>query len=334
MSKNENPLLVPLKEQQAIFSNLDVQDVMKSAQAVKLFQNKFKNHQEILQREQSYFIQLLTEEKDDKFGAKIKECTPYSIFCAISSCISSGLSLDPTLGYGYLQPTKTANGIICRYEKMYQGKLKMLTDAGVLDMVEFNEVIYDCDEFAIDQGRIVKYKPKIPRPEKAKKIGAAIRVILGTGRMKDLFLGIDIIEKRKKATRSKKKDTGEIYGPWIQWEEEMIKKTMINAIFKVLPKSVTSSVSDAFDADDEFQEPTQDVEHEEVQEDEDPPTYADTEPDALDQKRYFAQLELDRCKPLMPDDKWQACARSLSNLPESRLDEMVAYLKKEFPAEF
>lgn len=332
-TKPENPLMLPLKQAQEVFSKLAVQDVLKSPSAVKLFENLHgKGSEKILQREHFYLTQML---QDEKTGERLRTAQPYSLFCAISRCISSGLSLNPALNHGYIQ---VMNGV-AKYAEMWQGKVKILIDAGVLESVEFNEVIYDCDKFKMNMGRIVNYEPVIPRPKTAQPIGAAIRANLSSGRIKDLFLDIATLDKRRAATKNKDKNTKEIYGPWKDWWEPMVQKTMVNTLFSALPKSAaTTKIADEFLQDEE-----QDAQYEEVDQDEEAPTITVTEPVAtepteeylrLTEKRTMASLELDRCKSQMDQVLWEKFSASVTNLPEGRLQEMIDYLKAEFPPAF
>ena len=53
-------------------------------------------------------------------------------------------------------------------------------------------------------------------------------------------MNVDDIEKIKKTSESLKKESTAKYSPWINWEDEMWKKTAIRRLYKILPKTELS----------------------------------------------------------------------------------------------
>ena len=153
---------------------------------------------------------------------KIMECNPLSIATTILKASAFGLSVGSAKGEFYLIPRgKQLTGQVG-----YKGLLTLARRTGEVFEIHA-EIIYENDEFDISTGtdRYIKHKPLLSG-ERGKKICA-----YATARMKNHnklvfhYMGIKDIDKRNK-NRSQ---------IWRDWNDEMQKKTVINALLKLLP---------------------------------------------------------------------------------------------------
>lgn len=172
----------------------------------------------VYEREKTFAIQALMANPklgDDKF----------SLYTSMINLALSGLTLNPNLGLAYLIPNKGKATL--RFS--FQGKIDMLTNHGAIRYVSAAEIVYDCDEFQRNMGKVIKHIPKDPRPKEAKEIGAYIIVIMPDGGEKHLYMSTPDINKRKAKAMTQ--------GIWEEWREEMIKKTLIHNFYKTVKKS-------------------------------------------------------------------------------------------------
>ena len=153
---------------------------------------------------------------------KIMECNPLSIATTILKASAFGLSVGSAKGEFYLIPRgKQLTGQVG-----YKGLLTLARRTGEVFEIHA-EIIYENDDFDISTGtdRYIKHKPLLSG-ERGKKICA-----YATARMKNHnklvfhYMGIKDIDKRNK-NRSQ---------IWRDWNDEMQKKTVINALLKLLP---------------------------------------------------------------------------------------------------
>lgn len=158
---------------------------------------------------------------------KILDCTPQSIYTAVSLVAMTGLSLNPIKSLTYLIPRAG----VCTLSVGYRGVLEVLyQDAGIMCSTG---IVYDCDEnpndFKEGTGGYVNAKRMMNRPEGAKRIYAYNVATFPDGRTHCFIYDMAEIDKRRKKAMSD--------NVWSEWEDEMILKTVIHGHYKYLPKS-------------------------------------------------------------------------------------------------
>lgn len=194
---------------------------------------------------------------------KLAECEPMSIIAAVVQC--SQLGLEPGLmGQAYLIPFNRRakiNGTWqtvkeCQFMPGYRGLVSLARRTGEVTSINA-EIVYEHDEFELTLGA----DPKIVHKPNLDGDRGKIRLVYAIAKFKDGgyhfdWMTIEAIEKirtrndeknaKYQQEGEKKKET-----PWDTDYEEMVKKTMIRRICKMLPMSVelaqAVAVNDAVD---------------------------------------------------------------------------------------
>jgi recombination protein RecT len=166
-------------------------------------------------------------------------CERRSLFMALVKCAQDGLMPDGT--EAAIVPYKTK----AQYIPMFQGLLKKFRNSGQFKWIKA-DVVYDGEfyEHWIDEtGEHFKHVPNsdLADPSKIKRVYAVATTKDGGFFVEDMSL--KQINKRKAMSKASRDDA-----PWKQWPEEMMKKTALRALSKILPKS---SDLDAFIQRDE-----------------------------------------------------------------------------------
>jgi phage RecT family recombinase len=156
---------------------------------------------------------------------------------------SIGLSLNPVLKHCALIPryNNALKIYECHCDPMYQGLIAIATDGGSVTNV-WAEVVRERDRdegnfkyFAGTEPRVIHTPdPFMNEQMRGAVIGAyCVAEIVGSAHPKVEFMSIEQIESiRDKSELYKKKKSG----PWVDWFEEMAKKTVIKRAQKTWPK--------------------------------------------------------------------------------------------------
>lgn len=182
---------------------------------------------------------------------KIFDCTRESILQSIMLCAQLGI--EPILGRGYLIPYNNSVNVAgkwikqleCQFQPGYQGLVDLARRSGKVDDV-FAEVVYEKDEFEVKYGteRILHHKPYIGEVDPGKVIGAYAVWYLSSGIKPFEFMPLYKIYKRRDRSQAymyaknnpNNKKAQDI--PWIAWEDEMCRKTVIKHSSKLMPASI------------------------------------------------------------------------------------------------
>ena len=160
---------------------------------------------------------------------KLWNCDPKSFIGAILQATQLGLEIDDLLGHAYLVPYKDKIQLVIGY----RGLIDLARRSGEIKHIQAY-IVYENEPFEIEYGTQPKIKHKPLPPEKrGKMIGAYAIAILKDNSVIFEFMWKEDIEKVKE--QSKYKDSPD--SPWIRFEEEMIKKTVIRRLAKILPLS-------------------------------------------------------------------------------------------------
>jgi recombination protein RecT len=169
-----------------------------------------------------------------------------SIINAVVNVALTGLTLNPELKLGYLVPRKGK----LYFQSSYMGKREILFQAGVVKDIWVN-LVHENDPFEYYDGdhREIKHAPNpfATVEERGDIIGGYWVAILQNGtRMMGTMSRerIEQIKARSEAVKAEKNS------PWKTDPLEMMKKTIINAAFKDLPKTgISEHVLNAMQAD-------------------------------------------------------------------------------------
>jgi len=181
---------------------------------------------------------------------QILDCTKESLLSAIMNCAQLGL--EPLLGRAYLIPyknSKNMNGrwvkvLECQFQPGYQGLVDLARRSGMVKDV-FATPVYENDLFDIEYGtnRHITHKPHLG-PDPGKPIGAYTVWELKDGTKAFEFMPLHEIYKRRARSQAYQyaeknpNDKNAQESPWIQWPEEMMRKTVVKHFSKLMPASV------------------------------------------------------------------------------------------------
>lgn len=185
--------------------------------------------------QQAMFALLLLEK--NSYTLKIARGSPNSLRNAVINVATIGLSLEPTAGLAYLIPRKNE---IC-LDISYLGLIKLAQDAGSIIDVKA-DVIREEDTFLITGAFTAPTHTYQPLKPRGKIIGAYVVVSTPHGSFLTTVMPIDEIFEIRNASESYKNEKTRNYSPWVRFEGEMIKKTVIRRAYKMWPKTKHTSV--------------------------------------------------------------------------------------------
>ena len=213
-------------------NNYTIAEILYSKNLYDLFMGMnigVKNAEQLYNNEIAFVTQIVT--KDPKFQKIVKS----SFYEALTNAFSMSVTFSPTLKLGYfdIRKVKDQDSYTCSFNLTAQGKIDALIKNGAILAVDALELVYDCDAFDTNMGKVQIHKRPNTRPADAKPIAVYGIYVLPNGREKHLIVYKDKLDViKKKSTDS--------YGLWKEdsgFYDEMAKKTNINQLFKVLPKS-------------------------------------------------------------------------------------------------
>ena len=170
-----------------------------------------------------------------------------SLLASCTKCAADGLVPDGREAALVIFNTKTKDGgweKRVQYMPMLAGLQKRARNTGEIAGIEAH-VIYENDDFTWVQGTdaALKHIPKFPGP-RGKMIGAYAIARFKDGSAPQVeVMDVDEIQKVRNVSRSKDK------GPWVDWFEEMARKTVFRRLSKWLPAN--ADVDDLARRDDE-----------------------------------------------------------------------------------
>lgn len=153
---------------------------------------------------------------------------PLDLINAVKTIGISGLSLNPALKQGYLY----LFGGTITFVPSYVGLSDVLTRTGLVTKLQAN-LVYKDDFFEVEYGAnehlVHKPNPFSVNRTKNNILGGYWYADLPNGTHKFGTMTYADIEKVRSVSPAGKS------GPWVQWWEEMAKKTLIRKAFKELP---------------------------------------------------------------------------------------------------
>jgi recombination protein RecT len=179
-----------------------------------------------------FAYQLLS--KND-FSMAIADKNPMSLKLAMVNLAATGLTLNPAHGYAYLVPRDGA----IKLDISYRGFIKIATDAGSILWAKA-ELVYEGDEFV--------YHGPAHEPEHRCDPFGKRTVIRGAYCIDKTADGSILCDTMTLAELEHVRNCSEAWkrpaakggpsGPWKDWGEEMMRKTVIKRARKTWPQSV------------------------------------------------------------------------------------------------
>ncbi len=169
----------------------------------------------------------------------LKKCDPNSLLSAVLNVAQVGLTLNPVLAEAYLVPRWTKAGMVVVLEPSYQGLSKLVTDTGSVKNITCFAVFKD-DKFKVVLGTNVSiyHEPQFKSKE-ITHVYAVAELPDGTKTVEVMTIA-DCHDVRAKSESYKayKKEGNNVHTcVWIEWEQEMCRKTCIKRLVKYLPKT-------------------------------------------------------------------------------------------------
>lgn len=166
---------------------------------------------------------------------KLANCTPVSLLSCFMT--SSALGLEPNdvngLGQCYIIPY----GNTATFIPGFRGLYKLALNSGEISSITV-ELVYKGDEFEYAMGDDAKivHKPSMTAEHKPENVICGYCIThLNNGGIQRTVMSRSEIDKRRNVSKSKNS------GPWVDWTEEMMKKTVIRQAAKLWPLSSEKS---------------------------------------------------------------------------------------------
>lgn len=169
-------------------------------------------------------------EKND-FSMKTAGSNQKSLQAAILNVAAIGISLNPAKQHAYLVPRK---GAIC-LDISFQGLRKIATDSGAILWAKV-ELVYENDTF--------KWTGPVGAPvheadpfsnDRGQLIGGYCLAKLPSGEYMTETMKVEEINKVRDTSKASKD------GPWVNWYDEMAKKTILKRAFKQWPQTASNN---------------------------------------------------------------------------------------------
>lgn len=162
---------------------------------------------------------------------KLRECTLTSILGAVMECAQVGLPPGRALGLMYLIPRKNGKSgkMECHAEMGYKGVVAVACRPGLITNIEA-EVVCENDyfEYELGTGKFLKHRP--PWTNRGAVLGAYMLAWVRNQEKPQIeVMSLEQLEKVRKVSSY---GNG---GPWVQWTNEMYRKTVTNRGGKRLP---------------------------------------------------------------------------------------------------
>ena len=181
-----------------------------------------------------------------KNNPKLMDCTPASLWPAVTKCATMNLEINGPQKQAHLIPfnNKKQKCVEAQLIIGYQGlRALALRSDEVVDL--FSEVVYENDKYAVRLGsgnRHVEHEPELIKDRGKLLFAYSVATIKGCEEKNFIIVTREEIEKIKDEALSKITDDWKRkQSPWSKNEAEMWKKTATRRHTKTLPMSARSS---------------------------------------------------------------------------------------------
>lgn|GEM_PF-1527578 len=191
---------------------------------------------------------------------KLLQCTPSSVLNSV--LYLAQLGLEPRVNEAYLVPFKVKDTMVCTPMVDYRGKIKLARQSGLVKDIE-PHLVHARDEFDLvwstdPNKRGLTHKPLLYRKgpngeliavteeERGKPVlGYAIGWLVGADPHTEVMTvgEIDRIRRKSKAAND---------GPWVTDLEQMMLKTLVHRLCKMLPQSNEMQMAQELDERNEM----------------------------------------------------------------------------------
>jgi len=173
---------------------------------------------------------------------KLLECSPRSVIAGIITSAQLGLEPDNILGSAYLVPFY--NGKTKQLEAQlipgYKGLIDLARRSGQIQSISAH-IVYENEKCELNYGteNKINHIPLPPSERGDRKIGVYAVATFKDGGYQFEWLWKEDVEKIRDSSKNYKDKDGKVmdWSTWVQYEEEMWKKTAIRRLCKYLPLS-------------------------------------------------------------------------------------------------
>lgn len=209
---------------QQVFATQQLEPLIKAAQPA------FEHSRLDFTAEQTFACQQLMK---NSLSTKIAKSNPTSVKLAIQNLAAIGVTLNPAEKMAYLLPR---NGEIV-YDISYRGMLDVATRSGAIVWAKV-ELVYEADTFVYkgaDTEPVFECDPFTPPQQRGALKGGFIKYKLPSGDKLVTVMRMDeIVQARNTSASWKSYQSGNSKScVWIDWWEEMVKKTIIKRAWKL-----------------------------------------------------------------------------------------------------
>lgn len=185
------------------------------------------NNNDLLNWENECVFARQQLEKND-FSLKVAGNNQSSLKAAILNVAAIGISLNPASQHAYLVPR---DGAIC-LDISFQGLKKIATDSGAIEWAKV-ELVYENDSFEWNGPTSQPTHKADPFSDRGSVKGGYCIAKLPSGEFMTEVMSVDEINKIRDTSKAFKSGKG----PWVNWYDEMAKKTILKRAFKQWPQT-------------------------------------------------------------------------------------------------
>ncbi len=177
-----------------------------------------------------------------------------SLLTSVLNVANIGLTLNPVQKLAYLVPrwNNATKQVECSLEPSYQGLVKLLTDSGSVNNV-YSYLIREGDLFEqiLGTSNEIIHKPKLGN--KGEVIGVYAVAVLTNGSKQVEVMDISSVNEIRDSSESYKAyKAGKAKSCiWVDWYDEMCRKTIIKRLVKYLPKTNYDKIAQAIELTNE-----------------------------------------------------------------------------------
>lgn len=174
---------------------------------------------------------------------KLWQCDPLTVIASTMITAQLGLEIG-VLGHAYLIPyNNKKKGIMeCQFQLGYKGMIDLARRSGQIISISAH-CVYGGDNFEYEYGLDEKLKhipAKSAKGDSKFDYVYAVAKLVGGGHQFEVLTRDDVEAVRKKSP-------GGNTGPWVEYYDEMARKTAIRRLFKYLPVSVEMQKAISFE---------------------------------------------------------------------------------------
>lgn len=158
----------------------------------------------------------------------LPKCNGASITNAMVNVAAVGLTLNPAMKLAYIVPRK---GVAC-LDISYMGLVKLATDSGSVLQVA-SVPVHATDKFEWISPfdlPLHKFDPFAKKADRGEVVGVFCAARIANGCLQVDPMSREDVDKIRKMSRAES-------GPWFDWFEEMVKKTVIKRASKLWPRT-------------------------------------------------------------------------------------------------